>query len=317
MAKSRKTSKRYSNVSAEKKRARAEELHNSLIAQVESLHGSEAWKKYLTYMASFRNYSAHNTMLVYSQMPHATNVAGFRQWQARGRQVRKGEKAIYILGYRTRTITYEEDKDQLKRGVEDTEQGEKLTRQQVFFPILAVFDESQTDPIEGAEPIPQIMNRLEGEDEQGLFSILETWLAGQGWRVERRGLRGTLNGFTTFGDSNLVVVSSTLAPAQALKTLIHETAHVLLHKEVGVAEYHARRHVAETEAESVAYAVAGFFGLDTSDYSIGYVAQWSSGDVDMIKRVASNVQTATGKIIDAISGVEEEAPTQEDTQEAA
>ena len=95
--------------SPEQRQAEAKELHDKLAAQVEALADSGEWQRFLDYAASFHNYSINNLLLIIAQCPHATQVAGFRQWQAKGRQVRKGEKAIKIFGYSSKKITEKND----------------------------------------------------------------------------------------------------------------------------------------------------------------------------------------------------------------
>lgn len=126
---------------ADKSAARREQaaaLHESITAKVAQLTDTDAWAAYLTAAAAFHAYSFNNVMLIFSQAPDASQVAGFRKWQELGRQVRKGEKSIKIFGYSTKKITET-----------DTETGEETTRRAARFPILSVFDIAQTDPIEG------------------------------------------------------------------------------------------------------------------------------------------------------------------------
>jgi hypothetical protein len=231
------------------------------------------------------------------QRPEAEHVAGFKKWQEMGRQVRKGSKAISILGFRE----YE---------VENAE-GEKERR--AYFPAVNVFDYADTDPIEGAakvfEPSDLGPARLTGDDAAGIYSRVEAWLIAQGWTVERRTLTDTLNGYTTIDGTRRVVVHADVSDAQAAKTLIHEAAHVILHTEDGKgdsAEYVAHRGICEVEAESVAYVVAGSLGLDTSEYSVGYVAQWANAYHDLIHSTATRVMKAAKTLADALE-VEVEA----------
>jgi hypothetical protein len=102
-----------------------------------------------------------------------------------------------------------------------------------------------------------------------------------------------------------VVIDANLSPAQAAKTALHEAAHVLLHSTEEHAEYVEHRGIKETEAESVAYIVAGMLGLDTSDYSVGYVAGWSNCDAETIKATAANVLRTAHTLADALTENEE------------
>lgn len=292
------TPKNRTRKSPEQRQAEAKELHGKLAAQVEALAESGEWQRFLDYAASFHNYSINNLLLIIAQCPHASQVAGFRAWQEKGRQVRKGEKAIKIFGYSSKKVT-EKNK----------ETGEDEEKKITIFPTLSVFDISQTDPIEGAETPAHPARRLEGTDEAQLYARTAAYLEGIGWSVAREPIPGEANGYTTTDGTRRVVVEANISEAQAAKTAIHEAAHVLLHAEEDHAEYVAHRGVKETEAESVAYIVAGIFGLDTAAYSVGYVAGWSKTDAETIKATAANVLRATHTLAEALEPTEDAEPT--------
>lgn len=137
-----------------------------------------------------------------SQNPQATMVAGFGQWQAKGRQVRKGEKSIKIFGYREKRSAHDDDQ---KKATEDDEH---VVR---YFPTLSVFDISQTDPIEGAEPLPEDpVQRLIGDNDRGLIAPLTAHLTGHGWSVHRESL-SSASGYTD-PESRRVILAEDLAP---------------------------------------------------------------------------------------------------------
>jgi Zn-dependent peptidase ImmA (M78 family) len=119
--------------------------------------------------------------------------------------------------------------------------------------------------------------------------------------VTREAIPGEINGFTTRDGSPRVVVDANLSPAQAAKTILHEAGHVLLHTDQDQGTYIEHRGTAETEAESVAHIVAGLLGLDTSVYSIGYVAGWSNCDADTIQTTATRVLQAAHTLADALT----------------
>lgn len=284
-----KTTKARTRKTAEQRQAEAKALHDQLATQVEALAASGEWQRFLDYAASFHSYSLNNLLLIIAQCPHASQVAGFRAWQEKGRQVRKGEKAIKIFGYSTQKVTEKNEQT-------GEEEEKKITR----FPILSVFDISQTDPIEGAQTPTHPARRLEGADDADLYARTAAYLEGIGWSVTREAIAGEANGYTTTDGTRRVVVDAAVSEAQAAKTAIHEAAHVLLHGEEDHAEYIAHRGVKETEAESVAYIVAGIFGLDTAAYSVGYVAGWSKADAETIKATAGNVLRAAHTLAEAL-----------------
>src|SRR5699024_8550391 len=122
-----------------------------------------------------------------------------------------------------------------------------------------------------------------------------------GWTVSTENITTGANGYTTLDGRKQIVLHDELAPAQTAKTMIHEAAHAIMHEGITQAEYIEHRGIKETEAESVAYIVAGTLGLDTSAYSVGYVAQWSEGDAELIKETAERVLKTAHQIIDAIT----------------
>lgn len=289
---------RKSRRTVEQKRAEMEALHEKLSESVEALRGSEQWAAYLRFCRSFHRYSLNNLLLILAQKPHATQVAGYRRWQELGRQVRAGEggpNAIRILGGRERRVT------------EEDENGEETTRRRVVFFPVSVFDISQTDVTEGHEDTTTVAHKLTGEDERGILSRVLAYLTASGISVEFAAIDHGANGYTTpadarTGQSARVVIEERNATAQQAKTALHEAAHIVLgHLVDDYAEYLAHRGRHEVEAESVAYVVAGMLGLDSSDYSTGYVAIWAEqADTDVIKETAERVLTAVRTLADAL-----------------
>ena len=276
--------------SPEQRRAEVEALQQSIAEQVEQLRQSEQWTRFLAFAQTFHRYSLNNLLLILAQNPEATHVAGYRTWQSIGRQVRKGERGIRIFGGRDVRETVENPKTG-----EDEEQ-----RRTLFFPV-SVFDMGQTDLIdpEAGDPT-DIARPLTGDDPAGIAEAVTDYLTGKGWTVERETIPGGAHGYTD-PEGRRVVLDSDLSPAQAAKTGLHEAAHVILHAEEDHAEYVEHRGTKETEAESVAYVVAGILGLDTSAYSVGYVAGWSNCDAETIKATAANVLRAAHTLADALT----------------
>ena len=272
-----------SRKSPEQRQAERQALLDSLGEKVATLGESAEWIAYLQFMAAFRRYSFHNQMLIAMQCPHATRVAGFRKWQALGRQVRKGEKAIKILGYSTKKITKT-----------DPDTGEEVEDRVSRFPVLSVFDLSQTD----GEPVPSVVYEMPtGDGPAGMLDRLVTWLEGEGWSVRELPLAGQMDGYTDHR-RHIIATEANLAPAARLLVLLHEAAHALLH--LDDAEYVAHRGVCETEAESTAYVLAGLLGMDVDASSVSYVAGWAKADRDVITAAATNVLRAVNTIAAAL-----------------
>lgn len=291
---------------AEKQAARVTELHTRLVAAVESMTTGQEWRQWLDTAARFHRYSANNTMLIATQRPEATRVAGYRAWQTLGRQVRKGEAGIWILAPVTKKREEANDKDADRKNAEPTgvvQQPAERARQIVGVRGTAVFDVSQTDgdPLP-APPTPEL---LRGQAPVDLWSDLVKIAGEHGFSVDREPLPAGTNGVTR-RDVHRITVRPDIDDAQAVKTLAHETGHVLLHtgdaREQGVIECRGGR---EVEAESVAYIVMSAHGVAAEGYTFPYVAVWASqidgyrdDPVAAVRATATRVQTAARTILD-------------------
>lgn len=254
---------------------------------------SGEWTRYLKMQAAFHNYSFANTMLILAQCPDATRVAGFKSWQKLGRQVRKGEKALWLLA--PRTFKPKPDADAADEGAgEEVEPSKSIV---VSFRPVPVFDVSQTD----GEYLPNPVMKLQGDD-GGLIARVKTWAEAWGCPVTIADIEGSANGFYE-PDRHAIIVRAGMPPAQQLKTLIHELAHAHLHRDIEV--YRAHRADAELEAESTAYVVLNHYGIDAGSYSFGYVTSWKSGGDEAIaslKACAKRIQTTAKAIIAGVEG---------------
>lgn len=208
--------------------------------------------------------------------------------------MRKGEHGIQIIGHSTVVAKDKDGKPILDENGEETHR--------VFWPVLTVFDIGQTDPIEGMEQPLDVVNPagLEGNDPQRITERMTAWLQTQGWSVRHETIQAALKGYTSGDGSKRIMLNTANSPLQDAKTILHESAHMLLHSELPNGEYAEHRGVYETEAESVAYVVASWAGLDVSAYSILYVAGWSHMDADNIRQTAQHVRGAANRIIDAL-----------------
>ncbi|MFD1722407.1 ArdC-like ssDNA-binding domain-containing protein [Amnibacterium endophyticum] len=289
-------------VSVKERQAAAAALHESIAVQVEALKASGEWERFLAFAGAFHTYSLSNVLLILSQRPTATKVAGFRKWQELGRQVRRGEKSIRIFGYRTIKADLDDGETAGTPAVDAEGKAGERGAARVVYPMLSVFDIAQTDLIDPNSGDPSALAaRLEGDDPAGIADAVAGWLEACGWTLEREALPGPVNGYTATDGSRRVVIDADLSPAQAAKTALHEAAHVLLHTDEEPGEYAAHRGIKETEAESVAYVLAGLLGLDTAAYSIGYVAGWADGDTDLIRGTAARVLSAVHTLADSLT----------------
>ena len=274
-------------------------LLEGLSAGIADLTTSEKWTQYLDVQSKFYRYSPNNVMLILLQNPYATRVAGYRAWQALDHQVMAKESALRILA----PMTYKRD---------DAPEGEKA-REIRGFKLVPVFDISQT---EGPD-LPDIVSKLEGLAPEGVFAKLTEFAQGIGFRVERpQSLDSGANGDTSHSEGRIRVVSSN-SEAQQAKTLAHEIGHALLHDPGVEATKDLERGLKELEAESTAYVICTALGMDTSDYSFGYVAGWAGGAPE----ATQGIKASTGRIQKAATAVlktfEVEEPAVEATNDVS
>jgi len=267
-------------------------IHAQLTSAVEELAGSDAWQAMLAVAARFPTYSPSNVLLIAVQRPDATRVAGLRAWNTMGRRVLKGEKGIAILApclYRGSDTAPSSEPTEQRDNVRDT------AKELRGFRVVHAFDVSQT----AGEPLPDVAPELlTGTGPESLWDRLAGLVEQDGFAVERGDCHGA-NGHTRF-DDRVVRVRDDVDPAQATKTLAHELGHIRAgHETRFLDRAHgsvACRGGAEVEAESIAYLVTTAAGMHSDAYSIPYVAGWSGGDCDVLRRTASHVLTVARTI---------------------
>lgn len=258
---------------------------------VEALTEGDDWRHFLDVAQRFHRYSFLNTLAILVQRPEATRVAGYRRWQQLGRQVRRGERGIRILA----PVTTRQQSTTPDTAPESTPDAEEQPRVVLRgFRVARVFDLSQTD----GEPLPEPpVHVLTGDAPDGLTDDLRRLIEREGFTYDLGDLDGHPGayGLTDYA-ARTVTVRTGLAAAQRTKTTTHELAHVLLHRP-GDELPRERR---EVEAESVAYVVCAAHGLPTGDYSLGYVATWSRGDLDVVRATGERVLTCARRVLDSL-----------------
>lgn len=295
---------------------RLAELTDRLENGIKELYASGRYAEYLSAMSKFHHYSFGNALLILLQCPTATSVAGYNDWKKKfGRQVKRYEKGIQILApyHFTYLVEYEKKDPATGRTLYGPD-GKPLTERRrenaTRFRIATVFDVSQT---EGRE-LPSLVSDLSGDvpDFENVYASLAALCP---LPMELGPVPGTAKGYASFAE-NRVVVRSSMSQAQTIKTLIHETAHAKLHPPDFLSEFPKPRREKEVEAESVAYVVCQHFGIDTSDYSLGYVAGWSRGkELAELKASLSVIHSTAGEIINAIQPPPPELTRDEPSQE--
>ena len=266
-----------------KKTTDIEEITKELEQGVLEVYESKRYAEYLEFVSRFYNYSVNNTILIWMQMPTASLVAGFKAWQDKfKRTVKKGEKGIRILAPCPKKFV-KTVKD------EDGNEVEKEIKYTTFRPCY-VFDVSQTE----GEDIPSFVSDLEGNVEQ-FQQLVDRLIALSPVPVTFEAFDSPAKGYFDHVE-NKIVVQPEMSETQKLKTLIHEISHAILHGDEGE-QKDVDRHTKEVQAESVAFTVCAAMGIDTSEYSFGYVASWSNGkevkelteSMDVIRRTAKDM----------------------------
>ncbi|MDD2483694.1 MAG: DUF3991 domain-containing protein [Eubacteriales bacterium] len=251
-----------------KSKEKPEDIFKRLEAGILSVYSSDEYLKYLKVMAKFHRYSVANSILILMQFPQATKVAGYEAWKRDfERSVRKGEKGIRILAPADHiTKVPVKEIDPVSGEIVETE---KQVKQKYFRPV-SVFDISQTD----GKELPALLEELKGEA-GNYISLMAAVIKVAKIPVEFEEIKNGSKGYYSWKDDRIAIKSG-MSELQTIKTAIHELVHARLHGIEAIAS-DAARHIKEIQAESVAFVVSEHFGLDTSDYSFPYVANWSEG----------------------------------------
>ena len=311
-------------LTSEKPAEKLKEITDRLEQGITELFDSERYREYLRVMSKFHNYSFNNTLLIAMQKPDASLVAGFSAWKNNfGRNVIKGQKGIKIIAPSPYKV-----KQEMKKIDPHTQQpiigkdGKPITEEKEItipaYKVVSVFDVSQT---EGRE-LPDIaVNELTGDVERyrDFFAALEkTSPVPIGFEQ----IPGSSHGYYHLEDKR-IAIDEGMSEIQTLKTAIHEIAHAKLHDiDLNAPENEQQpridRRTREVEAESVAYTVCQHYGLDTSDYSFGYVAGWSSGrELSELKNSLETIRSAAAEIINSIDETLAELSKAQDKEQTA
>ena len=286
-------------LSSEKPADKMKEITDRLEQGILGLYESDRYADYLRTMSKFHDYSLNNTILI--AMQGGNLVKGYKQWEKEfDRHVKPGEKAIKILAPSPFTVKKQVEKidPDTKKPVFDKD-GKPVTEEKEIkipaFRVVSVFDISQT---EGKE-LPALTYELTGNVEQykDFFAALEkTSPFAMGFEA----LSGSIKGRCNYEEKR-ILINEGMDELQNIKTAIHEIAHATLHDIDKDALERPDRRTREVQAESVAYAVCQHYGLDTSDYSFGYVAGWSSGrELAELKSSLETIRSAAAEIINSI-----------------
>ena len=293
-------------LSSEKPGDKVKEITARLEQGIQAVFDSDRYKEFLTAMSKFHDYSLNNTILI--AMQGGNLVKGYSQWQKEfDRHVKSGEKGIKIFApapYKVKKLVDKIDPD-TRKPILDSEGKTVKEEKEVTVPafkVVTVFDISQT---EGKE-LPDLSVKpllADVEQYEDFFAALEK---ASPVPIAFEQITNGANGYFSLTDKRIAIKEG-VSELQAVKTAIHEIAHAKLH-DVDLnappeQQNRVDRHTREVEAESVAYTVCQHFGLDTSDYSFGYVAGWSSGkEMTELKASLETIQATAKELITEIEG---------------
>ena len=267
---------------------------------VKDVYSSDNFRKYLSCCSKFHSYSLNNTLLILAQKPDATLVAGYNAWQRNfNRHVDKGERGLIILAPVTSKITQLMDKADEDGNPLLDENGDPIKEERVInqlrFTTTTVFDISQTS----GEPLPSLIHNLTGSSDEILAfidSVKNICTIPIDYHSPSKDavLAGGAKGYYSIAEDR-IVLNMELEDMQIAKTLIHEYSHSILHKTTD-----KDSDQREIEAESLAFVLCDHFGIDTSDYSFGYIASYAAQDEAKLKTILSNIQSTAHEMIDKL-----------------
>ena len=277
------------------------EITDKLEAGVRGVLDSENYKSYLTSMSKFHTYSFRNTMLIFLQKPDASLVAGAGKWQSEFERTRKqGERGLKILApnfYKVKKRVPKKDPD-TGEPIKDKDGKTVMDEQEITVPdyrVVSVYDVSQT---EGKELPEAHVDMLSGDVEQ--FQDLQAALERSSpYAISIEPILDGAKGRCFYLEQR-IAVNEGMGELQTLKTAIHEVAHARLYERNShlAEDKQPDKATREVQAESVAYAVCQYWGLDTSDYSFGYIANWSSGrDLKELQASLETIRAAANDLI--------------------
>ena len=288
----------------EPKKDRLKEITDSLEQGIKDLFSSGKYAEYLRTMSNFHSYSYNNILLIHSQKPNATLVAGFNKWKDKfSRYVKKGEKGIQIIA----PVVYKRKVEEIKT---DPDTGapildkdgnaiiEEKEVQSARFKVVSVFDVSQTD----GKPLPQLADELKG-DVKHFDEFVEALKRSSPVPVEFKPMQESMDGYFSNSEQKIAIREG-MSEVQTVCALVHEIAHSKLHNTaiLNEAEENPKNNrTQEVEAESISYAVCQYYGIETSENSFGYIATWSKDkELSELKASLDTISKTSNELINDI-----------------
>lgn len=301
---------------AENRKAELKDITEKLEQGVKDVFASDNYHRLLDTMAKFPRYSINNNILIMMQKPDATLVQSYTGWKKMGRFVKKGEKGIRILAPAPYKIEKEQDKlDSNGKAILDKDGEavkEKVEINLTAFKPCSTFDISQTE----GEPMPTIgVSELTGSVD-GYKNLFDALKATSPVPVGFEDIKSGAKGYFHLED-NRIAINNGMSEVQNVKTLVHEMTHAILdNKEAQAAlDEKTSKNDKEVTAESVAYTVCKHYGIDTSDYSFGYVATWSKGkELPELKDSLNKIRDTAAMIINSVDEKVKELAVEKEVQ---
>lgn len=288
---------------------RLREITAGIEEGIKQIFDSEKYAKYLQTMSRFHRYSVNNVMLIHSQKPNATRVAGFNKWRDDfGRHVKRGEKGIQIIA----PIFYKKKIEEMKRDpdtdapVLDKEGKAIFEEKEVkvpMFKVVSVFDVSQTE----GKPLPELAANLTGDVKQ-FEMFMEALRRSAPVPIEFKPMDGSMDGYFNEA-SQSIAIREGMSEVQTVSAAIHEIAHSKLHnyEKAQAGDENAEqpvkkdRRTEEVEAESISYTVCQYYGIETGENSFGYIASWSKDkELKELRASLETINKTSAELIDDV-----------------
>lgn len=279
------------------------ELTEKLQAGIQELHDSEKYRDYLRTMAKFHHYSFNNSLLIWAQRPDATAVAGYRAWQTKfQRTVNAGAKGIMIYAPSSYKRTLREVVTDADGNPMLDQDGNKITRAvEHTFPTFQIGYVYAYEDTSGQKPLPSIVSIVD-KDVDNYDSVMDALQKVSPAPIRFDSVDGGANGYYDLVKRE-IVIKDTLPQAQKIKTAVHEVAHSILHDKIDGIDQDTDKRSVEISAESIAFVVSSWLGVDTSEYSFGYISGWSAGkELVELQRKMEVIRSTANMIITGIDG---------------
>lgn len=262
------------------RKIKSKELFDKVVQGVENIVNSGEYKKYLKFQKNFTKYSFCNKILIYSQFPDATRVAGKKAWKDMGREIIPEAQKIQITAGIPKKCQRKVKKIVDGKEVEEVENYDYMSYTSAY-----VYDISQTI----GEPIPLQSERINCDDKEYFYDKLKEF---SNVPVIEKEISGSALGYYSKKE-NIIAIKNTLSPNDKAAVLLHEIAHSLYDD----FDYSKDRELSEVFVESVAYIVADYFELDTSQCSFNYIIKWAKGEPKTVIELGGKIQKCANEFI--------------------